>query len=97
MATEVFSPIKQSLTEIRQWDFDFNPDLPSGVTVTSAVATHTPPSGTASTPTVGSDTENVVPVMLGPLTVVGMHVLSCVATLSDNELSEIILFILVIE
>jgi hypothetical protein len=79
----------QSLSEIRQWDFDFSADLVTGVTVASATATHIPPSGVATTPSVGTIAGAVVPVKLGPLTVTGQHYLSCLATLSDGEKSEL--------
>lgn len=96
MATVRNATIQQSLAEKRQWDFDFNPDLPTGVTVSSATATHTPPSGSAETPTVGTIAAGVVPVRLDTLDVIGTHVLRCNATLSDGEISVIILVIEVI-
>lgn len=89
MADYIVSDKKQSLAEIRQWDFDFSPDLSSGVTVSSATATHTPPSGSASTPTVGTIAAGVVPVTLGPLAVTGTHYLRILATYSNSEKSEI--------
>lgn len=97
MATEQRATIKQSYSEKRQWDFDFNPDLNTGVTVSSATATHTPPSGSAVTPTVGSIAAGVVPVRLDTVTQVeGSHILRVLATLSNGEKSEIILNITVI-
>jgi hypothetical protein len=89
MADEINSTKHQSLAEIRQWDIDFTPDLESGATVASATATHIPPSGTASTPTVGAISGNIVPVKLGPLGVTGIHTLIVLATYSDNEKSEV--------
>ena len=80
---------EQAKAEVRTYYFSFVPDLPSGVTVASATATHTPPSGSASTPTVGSITANVVPVTLGVQTVDGDHYLTCVATLSNSDKSQI--------
>ena len=80
---------KQSLVEIRQWEIDYTNDLGTGVTVSSATATHIPPSGVASTPVVGSISNNIVPVKLGPLTVVGLHGLSVLATYSNGEKSEV--------
>jgi hypothetical protein len=98
MATEKTATIRQSYTEKRQWDFDFNPDLNTGRTVSSATATHTPPSGVAVTPTVGVIAAGVVPVRLDSVTqVVGTHVLRCIATLDNGEKSEIILYINVVE
>jgi len=97
MATEVYTNVKQSYAEKRQWDFDFNNDLPTGVTVSSATATHTPPSGTAVTPTVGTIAAGIVPVRVDLITnVVGQHAVRCVATLSDGEISVIILYFNVI-
>ena len=63
------------------WDFDFTNDLRTGESVSSATATHRPPSGSASTPTVGTIAANVVPVQLGALTVTGTHFLDVLATL----------------
>ncbi len=96
MADKISPKKKQSLSEIRQWDIDFSLDLGSGVTVVSATASHVPPSGSASTPTVGSIVSNVVPVQLGPLTVTGLHTLSILATYSNGEKSEVQLSITVI-
>lgn len=93
MADYIVTNKRQSLAEIRQWDFDFSDDLADGVTVASATATHTPPSGSASTPTVGSISNNIVPVVLGTLSVTGVHYLDVLATLSNNEKSEIRLVI----
>lgn len=86
MATEKTTN-PQSLTEIRTHFVDFTDDLPAGVTVSTAAAAHTPPSGSASTPTVGAISGAVVPVTLGPLTVAGRHVLTVTATLSNADLS----------
>ena len=96
MAAAITAPVKQSKTEIRQWDFDFTNDLLGGVSVSSATATHSPPSGSASTPTVGTIANNTVPVTLGPLTVTGRHLLTVTATLSNGEKSQIQLAIDVI-
>jgi hypothetical protein len=90
MATLV-STATQSLTEIRTHLVDFTNDLPSGVTVSTATATHTPPTGAASTPTVSTALAPIVQVTLGPLSVTGMHKLSVLATLSDGEKSEVLL------
>lgn len=95
MADLVLANKKQSKAEIRQWDFDFTDDLLGGVTVSSAVATHIPPSGNATTPVVGVIANGVVPVKLGPLGVTGTHYLDCLATLSNGEKSNIRLKILV--
>jgi hypothetical protein len=89
MADIVQTDKAQSMAEIRQWDVDFTNDLHTGVTVESATAEHIPPSGEATTPTVGVIVGNVVPVLLGPLSVTGIHTLVVVATYSDTEISEI--------
>ncbi len=91
---DVITPVKtQSLTEQRVWEFDFTDDLLAGVTVTTATAVHTPPSGSALTPLVGMASGAIVPVQLGStsgtLTVTGYHTLDCTATLSDGEKSSI--------
>ncbi len=78
----------QSTNEIRQWDFDFGPDLPAGITVATATAVHVPPSGSASSPTVGTIVANVVPVRIGPLSAIGLHRLTVLATHSDGTKSE---------
>jgi hypothetical protein len=79
---------RQSLDEVRQWDFDFSAELEGAATISSATAEHFPPSGAAATPTVGTIVSGVVPVRLGPLTVTGNHRLSVLATHSDGAKSE---------
>jgi hypothetical protein len=93
MADMIKTTKHQSLTEIRQWDVDFTLDLSTGVTVISATAVHTPPSGTASIPTVGTVVSPIVPVRLGPLGVTGVHELLITATLSNSEKSTVKLLI----
>jgi hypothetical protein len=87
--------VQQALAEApRQWDFDFNPDLPTGITVSSATATHVPPSGSAGTVAVGTIAAGIVPVKLtlGSL-VTGKHYLICLATFSNGDDSSIRLVI----
>lgn len=87
MATEFVTDI-QSTTEVRIHYVDFTSDLPTGVTVSSGTAVHTPPSGAATTPTVGVVmTGDILPVTVGPLTVTGRHIVTLTATLSDGEKS----------
>lgn len=87
MSTE-FTVNPQSSTEIRTHYVDFTADLPSGVTISSGTAVHTPPTGTATTPTVGAVmTGDILPVTVGPLTVTGRHIVTVTATLSDGQLS----------
>jgi hypothetical protein len=87
MAIELVT-IVQSTTEIRTHYVDFTSDLPSGVTVSSGTAVHSPPSGAATTPTVGAvQTGDILPVTVGPLTVTGRHVVTLTATLSSGDKS----------
>jgi hypothetical protein len=95
MADTITPSKHQSLNEVRQWDIDFSADLETGVTVVSATATHIPPSGAASTPSIGSIAHNIVPVRLGPLSVAGIHALNVLATYSDSEKGEAHLLITV--
>jgi len=88
MAEIIQASPHQSLAEIRQWEVDFTNDMPSNVHVDSATATHIPPSGTASTPNVGTIANNIVPVELGPLAVTGIHFVAVLASLSNGEKSE---------
>ena len=92
MATLIMAR-RQALAEIRTYYVDFTDDLPTGVTVSSATATHVPPSGSASTPTVGTITAATVPVTLPAQTVTGLHKLDVLATLSNADKSAIRLMI----
>jgi hypothetical protein len=87
MGTEI-SDLKQFKSEIRKWTIDYTDDLPATVTVASATATHTPPSGAASSPTVAVSTP-YVHVTLGALAVTGLHILDIVATFTDSEKSSV--------
>jgi hypothetical protein len=93
VADLIYATKHQSLDEIRQWDFDFRPDLNTGRTIASVVATHVPPSGSASTPNDGTPADGIVPVTLGPLAVTGQHQLDVLATLDNGEKSEMLLVI----
>ena len=86
MTTE-FTVDFQSTTEVRTHYIDFTADLPTGVTVSSGTATHTPPTGgTATSPTVGAVmTGDILPVTVGPLGSTGRHVVTVTATLSDAQ------------
>ena len=85
MTTE-FTVDPQSTTEVRTHYIDFTADLPAGVTVSSGAAVHTPPSGAATTPTVGTVmTGDILPVTIGPLSITGRHVVTVTATLSDAQ------------
>lgn len=82
----------QGSTEIRTYFLNFTDDLPSAVTVSSATATHTPPSGASVTCTVSTTSPNVN-VTVPALTVTGVHMVSVLATLSNGDKSEILLVI----
>lgn len=87
---DVIEPAKnQSMAEIRTWEFDFTPDILTGITMSSATGIHTPPSGSASAVVIGVISGYTVPVTLGPLSVTGFHYLECLATLSDSEKSSV--------
>jgi hypothetical protein len=85
MSTTVILDRPVGLAEIRQHDFDFSADLETGDTIVTPSAVHTPPSGAAATPTVGTPAAAVVPVKLGPLAVMGQHSLDCFAVTSNGE------------
>jgi hypothetical protein len=92
MATYRFAGY-QSTKEKRTWRADFTDDLPAGVAVAGATATHVPPSGSAATPTVHTIENNVagvaaiVPVSLDLIgsTALGEHYLDVVATLNNVQ------------
>ena len=84
--------VVQSTTAIIPWPCDFTNSLLSGATVSSAVATHTPPSGAATNPT-EQVTSPIVYVSTGPLTVTGIHYVDVVATFSDGHIDDIRLVI----
>jgi hypothetical protein len=88
MATYSEATIQQGTYEIRKWTVDFTNDLPTGGTVSSGTAYHTPPSGTAATLTIAA-TNPYVTVQLGTLSVTGVHYLDVVATLSNGETSQV--------
>ena len=75
---------QQAMSEVKDYFIDFTESLPTGATVSSATATHTPPSGSASSPAVAVASP-VVTVTFGPLSVTGDHRVDILATLSDGE------------
>ena len=91
MADLKASPLPQAAGEIAQYDFDFAPQLDTGVSVVSAVATHLPPSGASGTIVIGAPVDNVVPVKLTmPSNAVeGYHRLDIRAT-TNNVLTPVI-------
>ena len=84
----VTSPLNPSTSETFQFDFDYNNDLRSGVTISSAAFTLTLPSGTTSAPSAGTIASGIVPVSITP-TVKGVQTLDGLATLSDGDKSAI--------
>jgi len=102
MATYKFAGY-QSTKEKRTWRGDFTDDLPAGVAVTSATATHIPPSGSALTPTVHAIENNsggvaaIVPVSLDLIgsIVLGEHYLDVVATLNNAQAEKVHLRMLI--
>lgn len=94
MATVIEIPQVQYRTEIRVYPFDFTDDLLAGVTVSSAVLTHTPPSGSGSVAGTAV-TSPIVNGTLGTVAVTGTHYLDCLATLSDGEKSAMRLIVYV--
>lgn len=98
MADLIPSPLPQACGEIAQYDFDFAPQLPDGVSVVSASATHLPPSGSAGTIVIGSPVDNIVPIKLTvPIDAIeGYHILDVKASASNGLTPVIRLFIPVI-
>lgn len=87
MTTE-FTVDIMATSEVRTQYIDFTPDLPTGVTISSGTAVHTPPSGAATSPSVGVVmTGDILPVTIGPLSVVGRHIVTVTASLSDGQTS----------
>ncbi len=97
MAEILRAATQQSLGEVRQWDFDFSADLPTGATITGATAEHFPPSGSPVTPQIGTIAGAVVPCRLSGLTVAGQHKLTVKATYNNGESCEAQLQIEVID
>lgn len=92
MADLIETTEKQSLAEIKQWDFDFRKQIPTGASISDISAVHTPPTGgTADTPRVGTPENGQVAVEIGPLDATGWHYLSVRATLSNTQVIEILL------
>jgi hypothetical protein len=84
MSTIIEVPQPQFRTEVRTYPVDFTDDLLSGVTVSSATITHTPPSG-AGLVAGTAVASPIVNVTFGTVAVVGTHRLSVLATCSDSE------------
>lgn len=75
---------KQAKADDVDYITDYTDFLQAGTTVSSATATHTPPSGSADTVT-PTTTTTTVTARLGTLSVTGVHYLDVVATLSNSE------------
>lgn len=76
----------QATNEVRTYTIDYSNDLPTGGTIASGTAFHTPPSGTAVTPTCVAASPFLY-VTVPALTVVGNHYVDALATFSDGEKS----------
>lgn len=92
MATFKQASVDQSTAEIRTWVIDYTDDLLTGVTVASGTAVHTPPSGSAGSVTIATASP-YINATLGPLSVAGLHYLEVRATLSDGEISSVLITI----
>jgi len=70
--------------EKKTYTIDFTDNLASGVTVSAGTAIHTPPSGTAGTPTVQVSSPYLLVTVTNPAPA-GNHYLDVIATLSDGD------------
>ena len=80
--------VNQSTDEIHTYTIDYTNDLPSGGSVSSGTATHTPPSGSASSVSVSVSSPYVY-ATLPAQTVTGVHYVDVVATFSDSDTSAV--------
>ena len=76
---------RQSTTEVLVYSADYTNALQTSETISSVNITHTPPSGSALTPT-PSASGLIGTVLLGPLSVTGRHTLKmqCVGSLGTK-------------
>ena len=88
MASFIEALISQGTYETRKWTADFSDDIPTGGSITAGTAYHTPPSGSAATPTIAYTTSTVT-AQLSNLSVLGNHYLDVVATYSNGETSQV--------
>jgi hypothetical protein len=88
MATFTEATISQGTYETRKWTADFSADIPTGGSITGGTAYHTPPTGSATTPTIAYTTSTVT-AQLASLTTFGNHYLDIVATYSNGETSQL--------
>lgn len=76
----------QAMTAIRTWFLDFTDELPQGVTLVNASALHVPPvGGTPTTPVTIVQQDTQVWMTLGPVNVLGNHVVFVTYFMSDGE------------
>jgi hypothetical protein len=80
--------LQQTTTEIHTYTVDYTNDLPTGGTVTGGTATHTPPSGAASTITV-SVASPYVYATVPALSLVGTHFVDVLATFNNGDKSAV--------
>lgn len=88
MATYQEATIQQGTYEIRKWTADFTDDIPSGGSVSGGTAYHTPPSGSAATPTI-TVSSPYVSAQFSNLVTLGQHQVDIVATYSNGEKGQI--------
>lgn len=84
--------ISAAKSEVTIYFWDLTDRLPGGVTVASCTGTHTPPSGTAVTPTYAVSSPEVQ-ITVPAMSVIGVHLIESVATLSDGEKASLMLVI----
>ena len=84
--------VSQSSSAVIPWPCDFGNSMLTGDSVASAVITHTPPSGAATSPS-QVIASNIVYAVVGPLTVTGVHEVLVVETSASGYVDDILLII----
>lgn len=87
----------QGTGEEKEYCIDWTDRLPTGVTVSSITATHTPPSGSAVTPTNDYSDAPITYTYMPSGLVVGMHFLDIVATTSNSNISPEVRFVISVD
>lgn len=85
---------EQSSREEKEYCINWTRRLPTGVTVTSITATHTPPSGSAVTPTNDYSLAPVTYTYMPAGLIKGDHTLSVIATTSNANISPEVVFVI---
>lgn len=86
--------VEQSSREEKEYCINWTQRLPTGVTVTSIAATHTPPTGSAVTPTNDYSAAPVTYTYMPAGLATGDHYLSVVATTSNANISPEVRFLI---